>query len=443
MSVPTLSPLNQLSIQGVHCSNINSTPILSSYPSSTTSSSLGLYHFLDDATKATTHLNVSSSSVGGHLFSHASSTQTPKVVLSVNRDATTADDFIANNSVKAGSNTAYSQISGKNTKVVSSSGNIENTIESNRITIQNSITNYYNELKIGESSDNYKTFITGSVAYNSYVQINTPTTAPVLKITDGTNNSQLTKNDLTFNGVSLVSTVQQNSTDISGLQTDVSGLQTDVSELQKDVNTINDKLPKMVVPQIVLSSPAIYADSSIAPLPSQYLATYGYNGWGYIKQSPQASNAKINWYLPFPIFNGTVGQLKGLYYQIFNACVNTGDLPFIVVYTKPLGNGTDYASWYHSSCAYVPDSNSSANQTCQMFMNIKNLQFTPQAVNIQNQISMSISSTNNPRGDYQDDQQILFISFQTNSGSALNNVNFVCNKIGMITDNFSTEFLLM
>ena len=98
MSVPTLSPTNQLSIQGVHCSNINSTPILSSYPTSTTSSSLGLYHFLDNATKATTHLNVSSSSVGGHLFSHASSTQTPKIVLSVNRDATTADNFIANSS---------------------------------------------------------------------------------------------------------------------------------------------------------------------------------------------------------------------------------------------------------------------------------------------------------------------------------------------------------
>jgi hypothetical protein len=442
MSVPTLAPNSQLNIQGVHASNISSTPILTTYPVSTTSSSLGLYHFLDDATKATTHLNVSSSSVGGHLFSHASSTQAPKVVLSVNRDATTADNFIANSSVKAGDATAYSQISNKNAKVVSSSGNIENIVDSNKINMQNSLTNYYNELKIGESSDNYKTFVTGSVAYNSYVQINTPTTAPVLKITDGTNNAQLTKNDLTFNGVSLVSSVQQNTNDISGLKFDVSGVIVDISGLQTEINTINDQLPKMVVPQIVVSSPAIYADSSIAPQPSQFLATYGYNGWGYIKALPQASNAKINWYLPFPIYNGTVGQLKGLYYQIFNACVNTGDLPFLVVYTKPTGSG-DYASWYHSSCAYVPDSNSPANQTCQMFMNIKDLQFTPQAVNIQNQISMSISSTNNPKGDYQDNQQILFISFQTNSGSALNNVNFVCNKIGFITDNFSTEFLLL
>jgi len=442
MSVPTLAPNNQLNIQGVHASNISSTPIISSYPVSTTSNSLGLYHFLDDATKATNHLNVSSSSVGGHLFSHASSTQAPKTVLSVNRDATTADNFVANSSVKAGSSLAYSQISNKNAKVVSSNGDIQNTVESNKINMQNSLTNYYNELKIGESSDNYKTFITGSVAYNSYVQINAPTNAPVLKITDGTNNAQLTKNDLTFNGVSLPSTVQQNSTDISGLQMDISGVLVDISGLQKDVETINDKLPKMVVPQIVLISPAIYADSSVPPQPSQFLSTYGYNGWGYTKQAPQASNAKINYYLPFPIYNGTVGQLKGLYYQIFNACANTGDLPFLVVYTKPTGNN-DYASWFHSSCAYVPDSNSPANQTCQMFMNIKDLQFTPQAVNIQNEISMSISSTNNPKGDYQDDQQILFISFQTNSGSSLGNVNFVVNKIGMITDNYSTEFLLM
>jgi hypothetical protein len=434
MSVPTLAPNNQLNIQGIHGSNINYTPILSSYPTSTTATSTGHYLFVD-SNKATNHFNASASSTGGHLFSHASATQAPKVILTVNRDATTADDFLANNSVKAGNNTAYTQISGKNAKVISSNGDIQNTVESNNINMQNSLTNYYNEFKIGESSDNYKTFVSGSVAHNSYIQINTPTNAPVLKITDGTNNAQLTKNDLTFNSVSLVSTVQQNTTDILGLQTDVSGVIV-------DINNINDKLPKMVVPQIVLSSPAIYADSSIAPQPSQFLSSYGYNGWGYTKASPQANNAKINWYLPFPIVNGTVGQLKGLYYQIFNNCIATGDLPFFVVYTKPTSNN-DYKPWYHSSCAYVPDSNSSPNQTCQMFANIKNLSFTPQAINIKNKISMSISSTDNPKGDYQDDQEILFISFQTNSGSVLNSVDFVCSKIGVITENYSSEFLLM
>jgi hypothetical protein len=444
MSVPTLSPLNQLNIQGIHGSNINSTPIISSYPSSTTSTSQGHYLFVDNSTKATNHLNASASSAGGHLFSHSSSTQAPKVILNVNRDETKTENFKSTNSIICNDGLQSKNVSINTERLIASDDIAQkqssvNTYDIN--TVNNDQGTYTAIVAPDSNNDDYRAFITSG--NNTYIKMNVKVANPVLELSDYVDTSILSKNDLTFNGVSLPSTVQQNSTDISGLQTDISGIQTDISGLQTDINTINDKLPKMVVPQIVLSSPAIYADSAIAPLPSQYLATYGYNGWGYIKQSPQASNAKINYYLPFPIFNGTVGQLKGLYYQIFNACVNTGDLPFLVVYTKPLHNGTDYASWYHSSCAYVPDSNSPANQTCQMFMNIKNLQFTPQAVNIQNQISMSVSPVNNPRGDYQDDQQILFISFQTNSSSALNNVNFVVNKIGMITDNYSTEYLLM
>lgn len=437
MSVPTLAPNSQLNIQGIHASNISATEILTSYPSSSTSSSLGLYHFTDDSTKSINHLNCSSSSTGGHLFSHASATQAPKTILSVNRTETKAENFKSTNSIICNDGLQSKNVSINTERLIASDdiGRKNSSINTYDINTVNLSANTYTAIVAPDSNnDNFRSFISSNT--NSYIKMNTTVSDPILTLSDYVDTSILSKNDLTFNGISLPSTVQQNTTDISGLQTDV-------SDLQNDVNTINDKLPKMVVPQIVLSSPAIYADSSIAPLPSQFLTTYGYNGWGYIKQSPQASNAKINWYLPFPIYNGTVGQLKGLYYQIFNACVNTGDLPFLVVYTKPLNNGTDYASWYHSSCAYVPDSNSSANQTCQMFMNIKNLKFTPQTINIQNQISMSISSTNNPRGDYQDDQQILFISFQTNSGSALNNVNFVCNKIGVITDNYSTEFLLM
>lgn len=443
MSVPTLAPNNQLNIQGVHASNISSTPIISSYPSSSTSSSLGLYHFLDDSTKASNHLNVSSSSNGGHLFSHASATQAPKTVLSVNRDETKAENFKSTNSIICNDG-----LQSKNVSI-----NTERLIATSDIDQKNSSVNFYNVNTVNQAentytaieapdsnNDDFRSFISSNT--NCYIKMFTPVYDPTFTLSDYTDTSILSKNDLTFNGVSLVSTVEQNTTDISALKLDVSGFVVDISGLQTEINIINDKLPQMVVPQLILSSPAIYADSSVAPQPSQFLATYGYNGWGYTKASPQPSNAKINWYLPFPIFNGTVGQLKGLYYQIFNACVNTGDLPFLTVYTKPTGSG-DYASWYHSSCTYVPLSNSPANQTCQMFMNIKNLTFTPQAVNIQNQINMASSTVNNPKGNYQDDQQILFISFQTNSASALNNVNFVCNKIGMITDNFSTEFLLM
>jgi len=248
----------------------------------------------------------------------------------------------------------------------------------------------------------------------------------------------------------LITDVSGNTYDISQLQTDVSGLSSDVSQLQTDVSgntydisVINGKLPKMVVSNLTFSSPAIYADSSVPPQQnSTFQNTYGYFGWAYKKQSPQATNAKINWYFLPPINNMTVGDLKGLYYQIFNNCSTTGSLPFITVYTKPTGSG-DYASWYHSSMTYVPDANSSPNQSCQMYVNIKNEPFTPQSIGIQNQINMVQSSVNNPKGVYADDQQILSISFQTNSASALNTVDFACTKIGAVLDNYSAEYILL
>ena len=127
---------------------------------------------------------------------------------------------------------------------------------------------------------------------------------------------------------------------------------------------------------------------------------------------------------------------------MFNNCTNVGDLPYFTVYTK-LQASNNYSSWFHSSMTYVPNANSSPNQTCQMYANLKSLTFTPQSINIQNQISMSPSTVSNPKGTYLDTDEILFIAFGTNSNSALNNVDFSISKIGMITPNFSAEFLLL
>jgi len=378
MSIPTLAPNNQLNVQGVHASNISSTPIISSYPTTNTSSSLGHYHFVDATTKASNHLNVSASSTGGHIFSHASSTLAPKNILQVNRDGLFTDS-----------------------KLEIDKDNLKGVFKNDALT-------YTNDLYVSNVKADAIEFI-----YNGALntQLNNSPENPNIYFQSLTGNSQLSANDLKFDGVSILS-------------------------------LINDNSKKQVVPQMIVSSPAIYADSSIAPQPSPFLSSYGFGGWAYKKASPQTSNAKINWYLPFPVIGGTVGDLYGLYYQIFNNCLGTGDLPFFTVYTRPTGSG-DYASWYHSSMTYVPDSNSTANQTCQMFMNIKSLSFTPNSIGIQNQINMSQSTVNNPRGTYADSDVILFIAFGTNSGSALNSVDFSCSKIGMITNNFSGEFNLL
>jgi hypothetical protein len=430
MSIPTLAPNNQLNVQGVQSSNISGTPIISSFPTTNTSNSLGHYHFVDDTTKASTHLNVSSTSSGGHIFSHASSTQAPLTVLKIDRTALTLDTLLRNSTAKT-----YLDMSLGELKLINDTYN--NTINQGFMSMNDVVNNYIGaytaeQVNLVNNSTSFQTRVYAgqtqisnnttdlNVGTPTYLEIsNIPKTIKStltktnLSITDISNNvSVLSPTDLTFNGVSVFS-------------------------------NIDILAQKLVVPQMIVSSPAIYADSSIAPQPSPFLATYGFGGWAYLKASPQASNAKINWYLPFPVIGGTVGDLYGLYYQIFNNCLGTGDLPFYTVYTRPLGDGSDYASWYHSSMTYVPDSNSTANQTCQMFMNIKSLSFTPNSIGIQNQINMSQSTVNNPRGTYADTDVILFIAFGTNSGSALNSVDFSCSKIGMITNNFSAEYNLL
>ena len=425
MSVPTLAPQNQLNIQGVHASNISATPIISSYPTTNTSTSLGHYHFLDATTKASNHLNVSASSSGGHIFTNATSTEAPLQVLKVDRTALTLDTLLRNSTGKTSLDMSLGELTLTNDNFNNTinqgymllndiANDITTSFTANRCYLQanatSTITNIYaGQVQIVDTTDKNITTPTYLEISNIPKTVISSLTKSNLTITDISNNvSNLSSTDLTFNGVSVFSNI--------------------------DVIA-----QKQVVPQMIVSSPAIYADSSIAQQASPFLTSYGFGGWAYKKASPQASSAKINWYLPFPIIGGTVGDLKGLYYQIFNNCLGTGDLPFFTVYTRPTGSG-DYASWYHSSRTYTPTSNSTANQTCQMFMNIKSLTFTPNSIGIQNQINMAEAITN---GTYVDTDVILFIAFGTNSGSALNSVDFSCSKIGMITENFSAEYNLL
>jgi len=395
MSVPVLAPNSQLNIQGVHASNISASPIITSFPSSTTGTSLGHYHFVD-SNNASNHLNVSNNKVGGHIFSHASATQAPKEMLKIDRDIMTVNTVLLRNSnAKTSLNLDINRLS----LIDPTRQNLRSEIDGEKLYITNAslATNSYVTGGTIETSDNIN---------DTYSKM-TPTELKVVN-SNNTNIALLTVNDLTFNGISIFT-------------------------------SLNDNAKKHIVPQTIVSSPAIYADSSIAPQPSPFLTAYGFGGWAYKKASPQASNAKINWYFPSPINNGTVGDIKGLYYQIFNNCTGTGDLPFFTVYTRPTGVN-DFAPWYHSSRTFVPASNSTANQTCQMYANIKGLSFTPNSIAIQNQINMTQSTTN---GTYLDSDVILAIVFGSNSGSALDAVDFSCSKIGVITDNYSAEFNLI
>jgi hypothetical protein len=265
--------------------------------------------------------------------------------------------------------------------------------------------------------------------------------------------SILTSSDLTFNGVSiftdlsgLTAQVAKNTADISKNTFDIAKNTLDISQNKLDIssntsaiNNINSHLSQIVVPQLTFSSPAIYADSGIIPSTnSTYQNTYGVFGW-YVKNT--VASSKFNYYFP-PQPNMTVADLKGIYYEMFSNCVNLGDMPYITIYTKPTGSN-DYRPWYHSSYTIVPSVLPSANSFVQCFGNLQNLSYN--SANVWGNYSNSplIASTyQNPKGDYQPNQQILFVALASNSASSQNNLDCSLLKLGMIST-FTQEFLLL
>jgi hypothetical protein len=277
--------------------------------------------------------------------------------------------------------------------------------------LSNAAQNIYNQLTINNLSINDGTTTT----------VNLNGSDKSLKLDDGTNHSQLTTTDLLFNGVGLKSQVDTNTQDIEGLTADVSNIKAEV-----------------IIPVMQFVTPAVYADSSKVPSTnSTWQQNYNAFGWYY----KNTISGKQNYYFPPPSLNLTVGDLKGVYYQIFNACVTAGDLPYIIIRTVPTGSG-DYRPWYHSSYTIVPDANSSPNEFCFMFGNLQNLNYRPHSVNCKNQFNLVASSYQPIKGDYQNDQKILSISIDTNSASTLNNCEFSLIKLGLITS-YTSEYAFL
>jgi hypothetical protein len=188
------------------------------------------------------------------------------------------------------------------------------------------------------------------------------------------------------------------------------------------------------------SSPAIYADAS-PPLtqPDTLWETYAYQGF-YFKNG--SSGLKVNWYLP-PATSMTVGDLKAIYFNIFNASTtDSGSLPFISVYTKPTGSG-DYKPWYHSKRTFVFGGlTPTANTQYTGFLNNGGLLNPP--VYASTVVPLVVATVAPfPTGTYADSEQILFFSFGSNSTSAVNAVEFILSSVNIVRASGTQSFQFM
>ena len=190
---------------------------------------------------------------------------------------------------------------------------------------------------------------------------------------------------------------------------------------------------------LVYPSTAISADGIAPSQPPTSLANqYAVNGW-YFKNT--VSNSKINWYLP-PSLDMTVGDLLGLYITLFNASTTSNDnMPFITVYTVPTGSGDFFPGFFHSSMTYIINTTPVTNKYYTAFANIKNARTPPYYSSTL--ISMIQSPVSNPKGTYLSSEKILAFTIGSNSSSPTNSVEFVIQKLGVITTNTTQELLFL
>lgn len=422
--------------QGVLTSSVNGTPLIGgAFPTTATGTSTCHAHYTDISTNSLKFLNASASQIGGHEFWVSTSSEAPVKTFEVNKNGAVLNTLLTNSTNKTLLNTTnntltfYDDLGTSYTTMYPASYQITNgpelvslgfTNNSVFVSSLDSNNNIGTRIYAGQIQNTDLTLSNQSLLYTSYLNIrklntteNSILTTKDLTITDSSSNvSILTPTNLTFNGISLPSRVSTAESDIDILTI-------------KQTNTIYQ-----------FASPAIYADGRpMIATPTSIINTYAINGW-YFKNT-FASNNKINWYMP-TTSGLKVQDILGLYLRLFNVSTTSNDNGlFLTVYTTP-DAGPNY-SWYKSRMVYVITDTPTINTNYTFFANASGSCPTPSSY-ATTLLNMSPSSVSNPRGTYGSTENIMFISIGSNSASAVNSVECVVQKFGIMTPSGTQEF---
>jgi hypothetical protein len=427
-----------LSLPAVLGSNINgSTALSSTFPTTSTGTSLGHYHYTEDTTNSLKFLNASGTGNGGHQFWHSSSTQSPiKIFETNNTETVISTQFNVDKSVTGtpilidlpnitiSTDVAIvfaSAINQPPWNIVGAGNPIQ--VNQNTANMITGVTYYLTAFstQLGQITTNPdgtgiidttdlvnlpQPILTWESGQFNPSTIQTAILSDNLTITTQTNSSVLSATDLTFNTVSVTSQIR---------------------DLQiKQVSVINQNI-----------SAAIYADGRPPTAPSVTIAQqYAYTPSWYFKNT--VAGYKINWYLPAST-GLLVRDILGLYLAFFNGNNTSNDnTPFITVYTAVTGSG-DYApGFYHSANTYIFNGSIAANTRYTEFLNLSSCP-TPNyyATTLRSMIQSPVAP--NPRGTYLPTETVAFFSIGTNSAAAVNTLEIAVSKFGIMTATGTTE----
>lgn len=202
-------------------------------------------------------------------------------------------------------------------------------------------------------------------------------------------------------------------------------------------------------------TPAVYADAKApSPVPAAHLATLGQSGW-YFKNT--TTGDKINWYSLAPAgANGSckASELSELAMSL--KLISKTELPWITVYTKPLGNFNpsnpefykidatyDAKSWYHSRLTFqvsAADKAALVEGNSYIFQAPIGSGYTVNptseaCVYHKNSFSNVVMQLTESIGTFAPTSEILFIAISSNSGASANAVEFILHDFAMMSSN--------
>jgi hypothetical protein len=400
--------------QGVLGSNISGSTILTTFPTTSTGTSLGHYHYTETGTNALKFLNCSGTGSGGHQFYTSNSTTAPIKTSTIDINGMTIEK---DNTVTTYD--TYGTFASGPTYIIMAtnpSGAPYNWVLGQMYIIQ-----------VGNTTATMTTGVNYNVKYidTQVVRVYTTSsdTSPVIDssgitsvlLPTGTtgqiDTSVLSSTDLTFNTVSL----QETLTNLT----------------IKQITSANQYISAVITAD---------ARPPIAPT-STITQTYGFTPAWYFKNSFSSGINKINWYLG-PSVGMTVADVLGVYMNIFNGITTSNDdTPFIVILTA--NDSVPPVNFYKSRRIFLFNQ-SITPVTNTRYFNFANVSTSCPTPNYygSNLINMELSTVAGSQvGAFAPTELILAFSIHTNSASALNSVEFAMSKFGIMTP-FGTQEIL-
>jgi hypothetical protein len=157
------------------------------------------------------------------------------------------------------------------------------------------------------------------------------------------------------------------------------------------------------------------------------------DGWYYTNVS---AGQKINWYYFDGVNNATVtlGDISAYAVVTFDGL---GSMPILGVYTKPTGSGDVIPGFAHSRIAYSGSSSGLVIGKKYLVYFGENPSVHPELPRVQ-----LVKSTGSSAGDQNPAEEVLTVSFGSNSAASVGSVKFMTESLGIWSESYKHEIAL-